>query len=108
MEGDISVGPTGSNLIRISKGLAYITKSTRSRRDNYSMREDWEGDPPTRDRFSPYKGIQIFGYEIEIEKESEKKFKILEKKYYCSPCNFHRKDSSCPVYDRTVVIRDRS
>ena len=51
------VQPTRSNLIHIGKGLAYIAKSTRSRRDNYNLREGWEGSPPTRDRFSPYKGI---------------------------------------------------
>ena len=55
--------------------------------------------------FLHLKGIKIFGYETEIEKESEKKIKILGKKESsCSPCNFDRKDSSCPVYDRTVVI----
>ena len=30
--------------------------------------------------FLHIKGIKIFGYEIVIEKESEKKFKILEKR----------------------------
>ena len=50
------VRPTRSKLIHIGKGLAYIAKSTRSRRDNYNLREGWKGSPPTRDRFSPYKG----------------------------------------------------
>ena len=38
--------------------------------------------------FLHIKGIKIFGYEVVIEKESEK----------------NSKDSSCPVDDRTVVI----
>jgi len=55
--------------------------------------------------FLHIKGIKIFGYEIVIEKESEKNFKILENKnIYCSPFNYDRKDSSSPVDDRTVVI----
>ena len=40
----------------------------------------WEGDSPTRDRFFFHiKGIKIFGYEIVIEKESEKISKFSKK-----------------------------
>ena len=59
---------------------------------------------PHETGFLHIKGIKIFRYEIGIEKESEKNFKILEKKKYCSSCNYVRKDSSWPVHDRTVVI----
>ena len=54
--------------------------------------------------FLHMKGIKIFGYEIVVEKESEKISKF-SKKIIGNPCNFDRKEySSCPLDDRTVFI----
>ena len=92
------VRPTRFKLIHIGKGLAYIAKSTRSRRDNYNLREDWEGSPLHETGFLHIKGIKSFGYEIVKEKESEKNSKFSKKKKYCSSFNYDRKDSSWPVW----------
>ena len=54
--------------------------------------------------FLHMKGIKIFGYEIVIEKESEKISKF-SKKIIWKPINFDRKEySSCSVDDRTDFI----
>ena len=39
----------------------------------------WEGDPPTRDRFSPYKGNQNFRIRNCDREGIRESFKILEK-----------------------------
>ena len=39
----------------------------------------WEGDPPTRDRFSPYKGDQNFRIQNCDREGIKENFKILEK-----------------------------